>query len=108
MADKTKITPRTENFARWYQDVIAQAELAEPAERFALTIHMKRGAELWLTAGFAGERRAFDDRELFFAWLAHPLLTLKVIAAIHWEAVRLLLKGVPIYTHPARREKTAA
>ena len=29
MADKTKITPRTENFARWYQDVIAQAELAE-------------------------------------------------------------------------------
>ena len=31
MAD-TKITPRAENFARWYQDVIAQAELAEPAE----------------------------------------------------------------------------
>jgi prolyl-tRNA synthetase len=29
---ETKITPRAENFARWYQDVIAQAELAEPAE----------------------------------------------------------------------------
>ncbi|MBI3933391.1 MAG: proline--tRNA ligase [Acidobacteria bacterium] len=31
MAD-SKITPRAENFARWYHDVIAQAELAEPAE----------------------------------------------------------------------------
>ena len=31
MAD-AKIMPRAENFARWYQDVIAQAELAEPAE----------------------------------------------------------------------------
>jgi prolyl-tRNA synthetase len=29
---ESKITPRGDNFARWYQDVIAQAELAEPAE----------------------------------------------------------------------------
>ena len=29
---ESKITPRANNFARWYQDVIAQAELAEPAE----------------------------------------------------------------------------
>ena len=29
---ESKITPRADNFARWYQDVIAQAELAEPAE----------------------------------------------------------------------------
>ena len=29
---ESKIAPRAENFARWYQDVIAQAELAEPAE----------------------------------------------------------------------------
>src|SRR3990170_5325010 len=31
-AQSEKITPRAENFARWYQDVIMQAELAEPAE----------------------------------------------------------------------------
>ncbi|MCZ6598603.1 MAG: proline--tRNA ligase, partial [Planctomycetota bacterium] len=28
---KTPITPRSEDYAQWYQDVIAQAELAEPA-----------------------------------------------------------------------------
>src|SRR5215831_15967154 len=31
MAD-AKIMPRAENFARWYQDVIREAQLAEPAE----------------------------------------------------------------------------
>ncbi|MBI2816851.1 MAG: proline--tRNA ligase [Acidobacteria bacterium] len=31
-AQNEKITPRAQDFARWYQDVIMQAELAEPAE----------------------------------------------------------------------------
>ena len=44
--------------------------LTEPDERFDLTIHMKRGDELWLTAGFAGQRRAFSDRELLLAFAA--------------------------------------
>ncbi|MDP2999382.1 MAG: proline--tRNA ligase [Bryobacterales bacterium] len=29
---KNRITPRSEDFAAWYQDVIAQADMAEPAE----------------------------------------------------------------------------
>ena len=29
---KSRITPRSEDFAAWYQDVIAQADMAEPAE----------------------------------------------------------------------------
>ncbi len=32
MAQASSITPRSTDFARWYQDVIAQAELAEAAE----------------------------------------------------------------------------
>jgi hypothetical protein len=32
----------------------------------------------------------------------HPLMALKVIGGIHWEALRLFLKGAPVYTHPAR------
>ncbi len=30
--DKTTITPRSEDYARWYQDVIRAADMAEPAE----------------------------------------------------------------------------
>jgi hypothetical protein len=31
--------------------------------------------------------------------LAYPLMTLKVVAAIHFEAVRLMLKGVRRHPH---------
>jgi len=34
--------------------------------------------------------------------LAFPFHTLKVITAIHWEAMKLWLKRVPIFTHPAK------
>jgi DUF1365 family protein len=29
-----------------------------------------------------------------------PWMTAKVITAIHWQALRLFLSGVPIVTHP--------
>jgi DUF1365 family protein len=32
-------------------------------------------------------------------WLRHPLMTLKIIAAIHFEALRLMWKGVPRHAH---------
>ncbi|MDP9082302.1 MAG: DUF1365 domain-containing protein, partial [Pseudomonadota bacterium] len=31
-----------------------------------------------------------------------PLMTLKVITAIHWQAMQLWLKGTPVYGHPRR------
>jgi len=83
-------------------------QLAEPGERFNLAIHMKREGALWLTAGFAGERRDFNDRELLLAWLAHPLLTLQVVAGIHWEALRIWLKGIKYRSPPADQPSEAA
>jgi DUF1365 family protein len=35
--------------------------------------------------------------------LRFPLMTLQVIAAVHWQALRLWLKRVPVHDHPARR-----
>lgn len=36
------------------------------------------------------------------ALLRHPWMTARVITAIHWQALRLLLKRLPVFTHPAR------
>lgn len=47
-----------------------------------------------LLTGFTGRRTELTDANLARAWFGHPLLTLKVIGGIHWEAIRLLFKGL--------------
>jgi DUF1365 family protein len=46
------------------------------------------------------DRRPWTPRELHRVLGRHPWMTAKVIAAIHWQALRLWLKGVPGYPHP--------
>jgi DUF1365 family protein len=53
-----------------------------------------------LTACFDAGRRTLDDKALALAFLSHPLLTLKVVCAIHWEALRLWIKGVRLHPRP--------
>ncbi|NYF78616.1 DUF1365 domain-containing protein [Granulicella arctica] len=46
------------------------------------------------------ERREWNPREIRRAILTYPFMTAKVIAAIHWQAMRLLIKRVPVVAHP--------
>jgi DUF1365 family protein len=62
------------------------------ATRVSITVDDADGP--MLLTGFSGVRSEMTDANLRRAWLGHPLLTLKVIAGIHWEAIRLLLKGL--------------
>lgn len=48
------------------------------------------------------ERRPWTAAEIHRSLRRHPMMTAKVITAIHWEALRLWLKGVPHYTPPPR------
>ncbi|MBL8584613.1 MAG: DUF1365 family protein, partial [Rhizobiaceae bacterium] len=57
-----------------------------PAEEFSLHITCSDGESALLVAAFSGKRRSLDDAALAKAFLAYPLMTLKVIAGIHWEA----------------------
>ncbi|WP_240540081.1 DUF1365 domain-containing protein [Salinarimonas soli] len=55
-----------------------------------------------LVAAFRGERCALDTRGILAACLRAPFMTLKVIAAIRFEALRLWAKGVKIHRRPSR------
>lgn len=54
-----------------------------------------------LAASFAGQRQALTTPSLVRACLGMPLMTLKVVAGIHWEALKLWLKGIGLRSRPA-------
>lgn len=49
------------------------------------------------------ERTPIDARHLAVALLRFPLMTLQVVLAIHWQALRLWLRGNPVHDHPDTR-----
>jgi len=53
-----------------------------------------------LVAALRGDRRALTNAALLRAVLNHPLLTLKVVGAIHWHALRMVLKGLRLRARP--------
>jgi DUF1365 family protein len=73
--------------------------IAPPGEKVAVAIHQTEDGAAILNASFAGERRALTDGTLLRMALRYPLMTLKVVAAIHFEAVRLMLKGIRRQPH---------
>ena len=72
-----------------------------PGERLDLTIDGLDAEGLLITAAMTAGRRPLNDRALLSAAAAMPLLTLKVMAAIHWEALKLWVKGVRPRPAPA-------
>jgi len=83
-------------------DMTYDFRLAAPGEH-ATTAILGRGPDgvPIIAAAFSGARRELDDRTLVRAFFRHPLLTLKVVAAIHWEALKLLANGVRLRPKPA-------
>jgi uncharacterized protein len=49
-----------------------------------------------MKAYFTGERRPLTNRSLLRVFAGMPLMTLKVMAAIHWEALKLWAKGLKL------------
>ena len=82
-------------------DMSYDFRLAAPGETAEVAILGRDGAGAPLIfARFAGRRRPLTDRALLGAFFAHPLLTLKVIAAIHLEAAKLIAKGIRLRPKP--------
>lgn len=53
-----------------------------------------------LVASLDARRRPLTDAALLRAFFSHPLLTLKVVGAIHWQALKLWCKGLRIHPLP--------
>lgn len=67
-----------------------------PGDEAVLTIDGDDSHGPLIATAFHGRRQALTDSAILKAFAAHPLLSLTVLAAIHWEAVKLLLKGLKL------------
>jgi DUF1365 family protein len=61
-----------------------------------------------ILSNLVGKRRALSDAALLRVFFTHPLVTLKVIAGIHFEALRLWWKGVALVPRPSHDLTTRA
>jgi uncharacterized protein len=78
-----------------------------PDECVAVGISASSSARPVLNAVLTGRRRELTDRNLMFVFLKIPAITIKVIAAIHWEAMRLWAKGIRLHRRPPQPVHTA-
>ncbi|MDB5524997.1 MAG: hypothetical protein JWM58_2760 [Rhizobium sp.] len=63
---------------------------------------------LVLTARHLARRTELTDRALIKAFFTIPLLTLRVVGGIHWEALKIWLKGVRLRVHSAPPEHSVS
>jgi DUF1365 family protein len=76
--------------------------LTAPADRLVAHMNTLEQGNVNFDATLTLDRQPWSARTLHRALISHPWMTAKVIVAIHWEALRLLLRKVPVFTHPAR------
>ncbi|GAC1621389.1 MAG: DUF1365 domain-containing protein [Nevskia sp.] len=72
-----------------------------PGERYRVAIHETRDGVPILDATLAGERLTLSDGAILKQVLQMPLMTLKVVAGIHWEALKIWLRGARFHKKPA-------
>ncbi len=87
-------------------DLRYQFRVAAPGERCAVFITASDKDGPVLSAAFTGRRQALTDTALARAVLRMPLLGAKVLVGIHWEALKLWLKGLKLRPAPPRPAET--
>jgi DUF1365 family protein len=88
-------------------DLCYDFRISCPDERVVVGIRAGSSAKTVLNAVLTGTRRNLTDRNLSLVFLKVPVITIKVMAAIHWEALRLWAKGIRLRRRLLPPERSA-
>ncbi|MCZ6916513.1 MAG: proline--tRNA ligase [Gemmatimonadetes bacterium] len=101
MSKGQRITPRAEDFSKWYNDVVARAELAEHSPVRGLMVIRPRGYRIWELM-----QRALDDmfRETGHENAYFPLLIPQSFLAKEAEHVKGFAPELAVVTHAGGKE----
>lgn len=83
-------------------DLAYAFRIRPPGEAVSVAIEVSDAEGPLLSAAFSGRRRDINDQTLLRAFLTHPWMSLGVMAAIHWEALKIWLKGERLRPRPPR------
>jgi len=86
-------------------DIDFDFRFKNPGRHLHIAIDNYQGEQKTLVSTLTGTQTELTTANLARLTLAFPFVTLKVILLIHWEALRLWLKGVPFVRKESRPEK---
>ena len=80
--------------------------LTPPHEKLMVSIQYGQEQEKRMTATMSLKARPFTDASILRLLAEMPLAPMKVITAIHWQALKLYLRGAKFHGVPAQKHET--
>lgn len=80
-------------------DIHYQFKALIPSDRLSVAIRLFNEKGTMLTASFNARKRQMTTNRLLRNFLLYPFMTFKVTGGIHWEALKLWVKKIPVYRH---------
>ena len=68
----------------------------KPSDKISVIIDQKDKDGKLLYASQDGNAKKLNEKNLLISYISHPLMTFKIIVAIHYEALKLWIKGIKI------------
>ena len=65
-----------------------------PGNKLSVIINQRDDTGKLLYASQDGIKKKLNNKNLIISYITHPLMTFKIIGAIHYEALKLWLKGI--------------
>lgn len=79
--------------------------ITNPGDRYVVDIRYESDNSPLLTAIEKGKRKSLTGANLLGVLFMMPMMTVKVMAAIHWQALKLWVRGATFHPHPNRSRK---
>jgi len=83
-----------------------QWRFIEPTENLAVKMESRRQGEQLFWAQLELERLAMSTGNMSLMLFKWPIMTARVIAAIYWQALKLVIKGIRFCPHPTENKIT--